>query len=74
MTKQWISSVILLTIRLWELQPALAAIQVNATLQKKARKAFKQIVKESELQELWTESGDLEEWLAIQTDLLERLK
>ena len=57
-----------------ELQPVLATIQLNATLQKKARKAVKQIVKGSELQELWAESGDLEEWLAIQTDLLERLK
>jgi len=57
-----------------KLQPALAAIQVNAILQKKARKAVKQVVKESELQELWAESGDLEEWLAIQSDLLERLK
>ena len=56
-----------------ELRPALTTIQVNTTLQKKARKAVKQIVKESELQELWTESGDLEEWLAVQTDLLARL-
>lgn len=57
-----------------ELQPALTTIRVNASLQKKARKAVKQIVRGSELQELWAESGDLEEWLAIQTDLLERLK
>lgn len=57
-----------------ELQPALTTIKVNATLQKKARKAIKQVMKASELQELWAEGDDLEEWLAVQTDLLERLK
>jgi hypothetical protein len=56
-----------------ELHLTLATIKVNTMLQKTARKAVKQVMKESELQELWAESDDLEAWLAVQTDLLERL-
>jgi hypothetical protein len=57
-----------------ELQPVLASIHTNAIIQKLARKAVKQVLKESELQELWAEGGDSTGWLAIQADLLERLK
>jgi len=57
-----------------DLQPTLAAVQHTTTLQKQARKAVKQVMKASELQELWAEGGDSEAWLAIQTNLLEQLK
>ena len=52
------------------LQPALTALQPTASLQKLAGKAVKQVVKESELQELWAEGEDREDWLAVQADLL----
>ena len=57
-----------------ELQPTLATIEVNTLLQEAARKAVKQVMKASELQELWAEGDDLEAWLAVQTDLLKRLE
>ncbi len=45
-----------------------------ANIQKVAHKAVKQILKESELQELWAEGGEPNEWQAVQRDLLIRLK
>jgi hypothetical protein len=57
-----------------DLQPALTSISSNAVVQELARKAVTQVAKESELQELWAEGGDAEEWQLIQKDLLERLK
>ena len=57
-----------------DLKPMLATIHSNTAILKLARKAVKQIAKESELQELWAEGGDAKDWQAIQKDLLERLK
>ena len=45
----------------------------NEKLMKKARKAVSVVLKESELQELWAESGEPNEWQDVQTDLLARL-
>lgn len=56
------------------LQPTLALVSSSTAIQRIARKAVKQVAKESELQELWAEGGDAEEWQTIQEDLLERLK
>ena len=39
-----------------------------------ARKAVKQVLKKSEVQELWAENGEPNEWQAAQRDLLLRLK
>ncbi|MEJ7663537.1 MAG: DUF4259 domain-containing protein [Hymenobacter sp.] len=55
------------------LQPALASMRSNAALQKLARKAVKQVLKESELQELWAENGEPNDWQAVQEDLVKRL-
>ena len=46
----------------------------NNHIRKLARKAVKQVLRDSELQELWTEQGEPNEWQAIQRDLLTRLK
>lgn len=56
------------------LQQVLPNVQLPGSLQKLARKAVKQVVKESEMQELWAEGDESAAWLAIQSDLLERLK
>ena len=45
----------------------------NVALRKLARKAVKYILKESELQELWAEGGEPNDWQAVQRDLLTRL-
>ena len=39
-----------------------------------ARKAVKQVLKKSEVQELWAENGEPNEWQAAQRDLILRLK
>ncbi|WP_083325981.1 DUF4259 domain-containing protein [Hymenobacter coccineus] len=57
-----------------ELQPTSDSIGIGVALKKLARKAVNQVMKKSELQELWAESGDFTEWEVIQKDLLERLK
>ncbi|MVN75693.1 DUF4259 domain-containing protein [Hymenobacter sp. HMF4947] len=57
-----------------ELRPALGAIHNAAALQQTARKAVNQVLKESELQELWAEGDDFAEWQTIQRDLVDRLK
>lgn len=57
--------------------PALLAdlkVERMVDIQKVARKAVKQVLKESELQELWAEGGEPNEWQAVQRDLLSRLK
>nr|GFD58611.1 hypothetical protein [Tanacetum cinerariifolium] len=46
------------------LQQVLPGVQLLGSLQKLARKAVKQVVKESELQELWAESDESAAWLA----------
>ena len=46
----------------------------NKDIRKLARKAVKQVLRASELQELWAEQGEPNEWQAIQRDLLARLK
>jgi hypothetical protein len=56
------------------LQKTIHPISSNTKLQKLARKIVKQIAKESELQKLWAEGDKLDEWLAVQKDLLNRLK
>jgi hypothetical protein len=56
---------------LWE---AALTLQTSPKLQKLARKVVKQVMTKSELKELWAEGDRLDEWLAVQTDLLERLK
>jgi uncharacterized protein DUF4259 len=38
-----------------------------------ARAAVTRIKKDSELRELWEETGDYEQWLSLQDDLLKRL-
>ena len=45
----------------------------NVALRKLARKAVKYALKESELQELWAEGGEPNDWQAVQRDLLTRL-
>ena len=45
----------------------------NEKLVKKARKAVSVVLKESELQELWAENGEPNEWQQVQKDLLIRL-
>jgi riboflavin biosynthesis pyrimidine reductase len=57
-----------------ELQPVLASIHSTTIIQKLARKAVKQVLGKSELQELWAEGGDSTGWQTIQEDLLNRLK
>ena len=56
----------------------LSVIRLNSEAgvdrRKMARKAVKQILKESELQELWADSSELNQWQAVQQDLLARLK
>lgn len=41
--------------------------------QKLARRAIKAILKKSELKELWEESDEYEQWVAVQDGLLDRL-
>jgi len=57
-----------------ELREAALTLQTSPKLQKLARKVVKQVMTKSELKELWAEGDKLDEWLAVQTDLLERLK
>ena len=45
----------------------------DAALLAQARQAVAAVTAESELRELWTESGRLDEWLAVIRDLEERL-
>ena len=45
----------------------------NEKMVKKARKAVSVVLKESELQELWAENGEPNEWQEVQSDLLIRL-
>jgi hypothetical protein len=45
----------------------------GAALLAQAKQAVTTVAAESELQELWAESGHLDEWLAIVRDLEERL-
>lgn len=40
---------------------------------KTARRAIKAVLKKSELQELWEESAEYNDWVAVQEGLLERL-
>ncbi|TDN39251.1 DUF4259 domain-containing protein [Hymenobacter sp. UV11] len=56
------------------LRAAIAPLHSSVSLQKLARKAVKQILKESELQELFAESGEPSDWQDVQKDLIERLK
>jgi hypothetical protein len=46
---------------------------VHEKLVKQARKSVKQVLKESELQELWAEAGETDEWEQVQSELLKRL-
>ena len=50
-----------------------AGITADDKLVKIARKAVKQVLKESELQELWAEGGEPNEWQQVQAGLLKRL-
>lgn len=58
-----------------ELQAAIqkTGLTVDDKLVKKAQKAVKQVLNESELQELWQEGGEPNEWQLIQAGLLKRL-
>jgi hypothetical protein len=58
-----------------ELQAAIHKIGliVDDKLVKKSRKAVKQVLRESELQELWQEGGEPNEWQQVQVELLKRL-
>ena len=59
-----------------ELHESLTKMGISETfdVRKLARKAVKYLLKESELQELWAEGGEPNEWQAVQRDLLVRLK
>jgi hypothetical protein len=46
----------------------------NNDIRKLAKKAVKQVLRASELQELWAEQGQPNDWEAVQRDLLVRLK
>jgi len=46
----------------------------NEELQELAIEAVEAVVKSSEVQELWAESGDAAKWQEVQQNLLERLK
>ncbi|MFC6223240.1 DUF4259 domain-containing protein [Hymenobacter artigasi] len=48
-------------------------LTVDDKMLKKARKAVKQVLRESELQELWQEGGEPNEWQQVQEGLLKRL-
>ena len=50
-----------------------AGFKADDKLVKIARKAVSQILKESELQELWAEGGEPNEWQQVQEGLLKRL-
>ena len=58
-----------------ELQAAIekTGLTVDDKLVKLARKAVKQVLRESELQELWQEGGEPNEWQLVQAGLLKRL-
>jgi hypothetical protein len=59
-----------------DLQPVIQSLVLDkdARIRQLARKVVKQVVKHSELQELWAEDGEPNEWQAVQQDLLVRLK
>lgn len=48
-------------------------LTVDEKLVKQARKAVEQVLKESELQELWADAGEPDEWQQVQAGLLKRL-
>jgi len=48
-------------------------LTVDEKLVRQARKAVKQVLKESELQELWADAGEPDEWQQVQAGLLKRL-
>lgn len=50
-----------------------AGLTVDEKLVKQARKAVKQVLKESELQEMWADAGEMDEWELVQSGLLGRL-
>ena len=50
-----------------------AGLTADDKLVKIARKAVKQVLKESELRELWAEGGEPNEWQQVQAGLLKRL-
>ena len=58
-----------------ELQASIqkTGLTVDDKMLKKARKAVKQVLRESELQELWQEGGEPNEWQQVQDGLLKRL-
>ncbi|MDB5268151.1 MAG: hypothetical protein JWP58_1191 [Hymenobacter sp.] len=50
-----------------------AELIVDEKILKQARKAVKQVLKKSKLQELWAEAGEMDEWEQVQLGLLKRL-
>ncbi|GAB3745156.1 hypothetical protein GCM10027594_23790 [Hymenobacter agri] len=47
--------------------------EINPKLVSKARKAVSVILRKSELQELWAEAGEMNDWQQVQSGLLARL-
>ena len=50
-----------------------SGLTADEKLIKRAKKAVKQVVKESETQELWADVGNTDEWEQVQSGLLKRL-
>lgn len=58
-----------------DVAPLLVALDTaeDEDLQELAQEAVAQVLRKSELQELWAENGEPNEWQAVQQDLLARL-